>query len=115
MKVPNCENALIHPKKITEYLLSFKHRRGKGKAKFFYLIGFTLQEWEKLDQALRKHVTDNLVVKVENTPYGFRYVVEGRFLNPMNKNVLIRTVWFIEQGKDIPRFVTAYPLERSKL
>jgi hypothetical protein len=29
------------------------------------------------------------------------------------RHVLLRTVWFIDMGADVPRFVTAYPLPRE--
>jgi hypothetical protein len=49
---------------------------------------------------------------VEATPFGTRYVIEGILSTPDGRALLIRTVWFIETGQQIPRFVTAYLLQR---
>ncbi len=38
--LPNCERAWVMPEKITEYLLSMTHRRGRQKAGFFLRFGF---------------------------------------------------------------------------
>ena len=51
------------------------------------------------------------VVKEESSPFGVRYVIEGAMAAPDGREPGVRTVWFIDRGKDIPRFVTAYPLK----
>ena len=45
-----------------------------------------------------------------NTPYGTKYVVDGKLDNPAGKVVKVRTLWIIEKGKKLPRFVTIYPV-----
>ena len=58
--------------------------------------------------ALRDHAIKNLVEKTVSFPYGVRYVVEGEL--PDERNPLVRSVWIIETGQELPRLVTAYPL-----
>jgi Domain of unknown function (DUF6883) len=53
------------------------------------------------------------ITRVETSSYGQRYIVEGIICSPDTRNPLIRVVWFVESGEDIPRFVTAYPLRRD--
>ncbi|MFQ5612045.1 MAG: DUF6883 domain-containing protein [Anaerolineae bacterium] len=48
-------------------------------------------------------------------PFGTRYVVEGPMPAPDGRTPLVRSVWFIETRGQIPQFVTAYPLSRSKI
>lgn len=49
MKLPNAENAIITADKVAEYLLDLGHRRGAGKAKILYSLGYTAQYWQELD------------------------------------------------------------------
>jgi len=46
------------------------------------------------------------------TLFGKRYIVDGKLFGSGGKSAFIRSVWFIETGEDIPRLVTAYPLQR---
>jgi hypothetical protein len=50
----------------------------------------------------------------EASPFGTRYVIEGIISTPDGRAPFIRAVWFIETGEQIPRFVTAYPLQRRE-
>ncbi len=110
MKVPNVEVAVVSEGKITGYLLSTTHRDGRHKAAFFLGFGFTANAWQTLAAALLKHAAEHGVAKVENTPFGTRYVVERTIETPYERTPSIRSVWFLETGEGVPRFVTAYPL-----
>ena len=112
MKLPNYEGAIVPESKITGYLLSIRHRDGRSKAEFFIQLGFSLAAWEELVRALLRHVVENEVAKIEDSPFGTRYTIEGQLLAPGGKTAVIRSVWFIEKGEELPRFVTAYPLQR---
>lgn len=114
MKLPNYENAIVSETKITEYLLSLRHRDGRSKAEFFAQLGFEVSAWEKLAKGLLQHAADNGVAKVEDSPFGKRYIVEGKLFGSGGKSAIVRSVWFVETGERIPRFVTAYPLQRRK-
>ena len=113
MKLPNYENAVISETKITGYLLSTKHRDGRSKAEFFTRLGFSSDAREDLVKALLRHATENEVAKIEDSPFGTRYIIEGVLLAPNRRGAVVRSVWFIETGGEIPRFVTAYPLQRG--
>ena len=112
MKLPNYEDAIVPETKITGYLLSIKHRDGRSKAEFFIQLGFSPAAWEELVKALLRHIADNEIAKIEDSPFGTRYTIEGLLFAPEGKTAVVRSVWFIEEGEDIPRFVTAYPLQR---
>ena len=112
MKVPNLETALVTAAKITDYLLSQTHPDGRHKARFFQGFGFSLDNWQVLEYALRRHLADHEVAKVEPSCFGTRYVVEGIITVPDGRSPLIRTVWFVKHTEKTPQFVTAYPLRR---
>jgi uncharacterized protein DUF6883 len=113
MKVPNVEWAVVTQEKVIDYLLSDTHRDGRHKAAFFKRFGYTIQEWERLASALREHAVEHDVTRVDGSPYGQRYVIEGSIRSPVGRHPFIRSIWFIEAGEDRPRFVTAYPLRRQ--
>ena len=77
MKLPRHELALVPREKILDYLLSLTHSQGRHKAAFFASFGFSRENWESLAESLMRHVADHPVTKVETTPFGTRYVVEG--------------------------------------
>ena len=110
-KLPDIDVALIPPKKIVSYLLSKTHEAGRDKANFFKHFGFTAEAWEILAQALRQHAARHEIAKVEPSPFGNRYVIEGSLPTPSGRTPQVRAVWFIDTGETAPRFVTAYPLK----
>lgn len=110
-KLPHSDKAIIPQPKVVDYLLSFTHATGRDKAAFFTHFGFTPGSWQVLAHALQKLAEDHEVANIEASPFGKRYVVEGQIRTPEGRTPRIRTVWFIEAGETIPRFVTAYPLK----
>ena len=110
-KLPHIDVALIPQKKIVNYLLSQTHDSGRDKAIFFGHFSFTPEAWEVLAQALRQHAAQHEIAKIETSPFGKRYVVEGPLQTPSGRAPQVRAVWFIDTGETAPRFVTAYPLK----
>jgi hypothetical protein len=45
---------------------------------------------------------------VENA-YGVVYEVEGPIRTPGGKNVRFCSIWQVDTGTDVPRFITMYP------
>ena len=113
MKLLNYEHAVVPRARVVDYLLSDTHRDGQHKAAFFKRFGFTVAEWERLARVLREHAAEHNVTRVETSPYWQRYIIEGIVRSPDARNPLLRVVWFVESGEDIPRFVTAYLLRRD--
>jgi hypothetical protein len=112
--LPNREQAVIPPRKITDYLLSRLHPDGAAKAIFFLRFGFTPDAWGVLADALRQHAEENEVVETQQTLYGTLYVVEGPLHAPDGRTPRVRVVWFIGTGETAPRLATAYPLKEVK-
>jgi hypothetical protein len=50
------------------------------------------------------------VAQHEETSFGIKYVIEGPLTTPDGRAPIVRSVWFVETGRDRPRFITAYPL-----
>ncbi len=110
-KLPHIDAAFIPAKKIVNYLLSDAHEAGRDKANFFKHFGFTSEAWEILARALRQHAAQHEITKIEPSPFGSRYVIEGSLQTPSGRVPQVRVVRFIDTGEIVPRFVTAYPLK----
>jgi len=109
VRLPNARRAHVADRKIVDYLLSETHAVGRAKAGFFRAVGFERHNAAELKRALIDVARTGTVVDVQDTPYGRKYIVEGRLRTPSGRDVKIRTVWIVERGRDRPRFVTAYP------
>jgi hypothetical protein len=114
MKLPGRHKLRITRAKTANYLLSPTHPSGRYKAAFFRRFGFSLAHADELAAALRSHGADCEVRKVENSPFGLRYILEGELATPDGRNPVVRSVWFIERGEDAPKLVTVYPVKRKR-
>jgi L-ribulose-5-phosphate 3-epimerase UlaE len=111
MELPNKLRAYVSINKITDYLLSETHAVGKSKAKFFRSFGFNEANISQFEKMLVDIAQTETVVEVTETIYGKKYVLDGQLKTPSGDMIRLRTVWIIETGDDIPRLVTAYPLD----
>lgn len=110
MKLPSAERAIVPRAKIVDYILSFTHPDGSSKAAFFVRFGFSADAWETMADTLLEHVRAVDVARTERSPFGVRYIIEGIIRTPDGRDPAIRSIGFIEDGDNTPRFVTAYPL-----
>lgn len=114
MKLRNADKATIASAKVLDYLLAEAHPHGRHKAAFFTRFGFSRDAWQTLASALVRHAGEHEVDRAEDSRFGTRYIIDGVVTAPDGRRPLIRVIWFVETGEDIPRFVTAYPLEGKK-
>ena len=109
--LPNAGQAVVAADKIA-YLFNPLHPANQGKAAFFVRFGFSLQHWPTLQTTLRDHPRANLVVRVTSQPFGLKYRVDCSIQSPDGRNPCITSIWMIDHGATVPRFVTAYPNTR---
>ena len=109
MLLPNADQVLIPLRKLTDYLLSDTHPRGKEKALYLRSYGFTADRADLLEAALRSIAMTGDLVATEHTAHGTMYVVVGVSTTPAGRMIRLRTVWIVEPSNPRPRFVTAYP------
>ena len=109
MKLTNSASAYIQPNKLTGYLLSKTHPIGKTKAKFFRGLGFDETNVELLERELLTIARAQAVYDIMETIHGKKYIIIGPIETPTGKTVTVLTVWIVDNGEDIPRFVTARP------
>jgi len=64
-----------------------------------------------LAAALRKAAENYSLSKIMVSPHGTKYIVDGRIDTPSGRAPLVRAVWIVDVGFEVPRLVTAYPCE----
>ena len=111
MELPFIDRLRVEQSKLTGYLLN--ETTGRGKAAFFFSLGFRADAWETLAEALKAQARANPVAWVVDSPYGKRYSVDGEIKTPDNRRPRprVRTVWIVESGSQAPRLITAHPIE----
>lgn len=110
MKLP--ADSIIASDKIRRYLLV--PRRANDKSKFLAAAGYTLENWEKLEQDIRSAVADKEAVESRSDEHGTFYEVRTNWQTPNGRNILVVTVWIrlVETGQT--KFVTLYPDQEAK-
>lgn len=112
MKLPSAEHALIDSSKLQDYLLSDSHPVGRFKAAFLRSLGYTHERPEELEWALRHLALTAEAELDEATVYGQKYRVSGPVSGPQG-DATVTTFWIVLAGEQGPRFVTAFPGERT--
>ncbi|MEL6353282.1 MAG: DUF6883 domain-containing protein [Cyanobacteria bacterium J06627_28] len=105
MKIPS--NAIIPVAKLTQYLLVFRTRNDKSK--FLAKAGFTLQNYEALEVALRELIRTAPASTERTDNYGTFYQVTG-ILQGINGIALgVTTIWLHRKIDLQYQFVTLVP------
>jgi uncharacterized protein DUF6883 len=111
--LPHAGDARVQQSKICDYLLSVNHPIGRFKAAFFGALGYTVDDWERLQRDLLQHGRSGKAVPGRKSLYGQKFEVYGIFAGPSGRRVNLVTVWIILNGEASPQFVTAFPGESS--
>ncbi len=106
--LPNAAEAQIDATKIQDYLLNAGNPQNGGKAIRFTQYGFNRANWQSLAAALQGHPLANPVASETTSAHGTKYVVACNLQSPDQRNPCRTSVWIIENGSNILRFVTAY-------
>ena len=109
MRVPNADRAVIAAAKLTGYLLNASHKRGGTKARLLLSVGYTPDDSQRLDSDLRTQHLSLDVTRTSENAYGVVYEIEGPIKTPSGKTVRFCSIWQIDAGTDVPRFLTMYP------
>ncbi len=110
MKLPNPERAVVDIAKLRDYCLSFKHPRGRHKARVFATtLGLTADHAEKLRDALLAAARTYDATPTEQDSYGQRYVVDFPMNGPAGQ-AMVRSSWIVRRGEDFPRLTSCYVL-----
>ena len=109
MKIPNAEKAVIAPEKLRDYLLNTAHRKGGTKARLLLALGYSADDWMRLELDLREQHLSAEVGGESTNDYGQCYEIVAPLVSPSGKAIPFRSVWQIDTGMDFPRLITMYP------
>ena len=109
MTVPNADQAIIAVAKLSTYLLNVSHKRGAAKARLLLSVGYRSDTPETLESDLRtQHLSLN-VSRTSQNAYGVVYEIQGPIRTPSGNVVRFCSIWQIDTGTEVPRFITMYP------
>lgn len=110
MKLP--AKTLIAPEKLTDYLLILRKRNDKSQ--WLAQAGYTLENWQVLENDLRQQILMLEATLIENTQYGPMYEIRGDLTGPNSKTLAVFTVWMTEIATGVTKFITMYPDKGQK-
>jgi hypothetical protein len=105
MKIPS--NVFIAPEKLTRYLLL--PRNEDDKSRFLAQAGFTLENPDELEAALRKLIMAEQAIVDRVDEYGTFYQVSGLLQGPDNRSLDVITIWLHDARYRQYRFITLKP------
>lgn len=110
MSIPDGCVLEVSLEKVTGYLLNPDHADGRPKALFFLSNGLNRNDPEPFIALLHTHFETCDNPTVLETPFGTKYMAEGKLTMPNGTIHLLRSVWIREHGEKIIKFVTAYKI-----
>ncbi|NJL53041.1 MAG: hypothetical protein HC930_14120 [Hydrococcus sp. SU_1_0] len=99
------QDALIAEEKLSKYLLVPLPK--DDKSKFLAEAGYTLDNWQQLQQDLRIQVLSQPAELIETNRYGKKYAVRGYLRGVNGIELKILTIWMVTDN--ITKFVTLVP------
>ena len=109
-RLPNAERAILGIRKIEDYCLSPEHPRGRHKARVFRdALGIGRADAEWLRAALLDGSRESEADEVASDHLGTRWRVDLA-VTRQDRRVVVRAVWMMRVGEDVPRFVTCWVL-----
>lgn len=109
MTIPNADRAIIAAEKLVGYLLNPIHKRGAAKAKLLLTTGYRSDEPQTLESDLRTQHLSLDVLRTSQNLYGVVYEIEGPIRTPRGRTIQFCSIWQVDTGTDLPRFITMYP------
>ena len=109
MRVPNADRAIVAADKLTGYVLNVSHKRGGPKARLLLSVGYRSNNPQSLASDLRVQHLSLDVTRIHQSAYGVVYEIEGPITTPSGRAIRFCSVWQVDTGTDVPRFITMYP------
>ena len=98
-------NAIIAQEKLTKYLLVRQEQNDKSQ--FLEQAGYTLNNWQQLEQDLRTQILTLQAIPTTKTRYGQKYAIFGVLVGVNGVKLRVKTIWIV--SNKVTRFVTLFP------
>ena len=103
------DKLVISKDKIVKYSLNKGHPDGSPKAVAFEkYLGYTLEKKEAFEAFIRNSISDGEISFVADTPHGSKYKGVSYVTTLQGDQIQLITVWQIDHGATVPRYITAY-------
>lgn len=99
------QDAAIPEAKLTQYLLIPLPK--DDKSKFLAKAGYTLDNWQKLEENLRTQVLSQPAELIETNKYGQKYCIRTTLIGGNGVELNVKTIWMVTPS--VTRFVTLVP------
>ena len=110
VSLPNRDLLILELRKIEDYCLSPNHPRGRNKARVFReALGLAQADAEWLRTALLGAARDAEAVELGADAMGRRWRVDIA-VTRHGLHAVVRTLWIVRTGENVPRFVTCWVL-----
>jgi hypothetical protein len=109
MRIPNADRAIVAAEKLSTYLLNVSHKRGGTKARLLLSVGYRADDPGSLESDLRTQHLSLDAARTSRTGYGVVFEVEGPIRTPSGTKVRFCSIWQVDTGTDVPRFIAMYP------
>jgi hypothetical protein len=108
MRLPHAGSAILDIRKLAQYCLDSMHARGRHKARGFReALGLVAVDADWLRRALLDSVLMADAVELDRDMYGRRWRVDVA-VSRHGRQSVVRTLWIVRTGEQVPRFVTCW-------
>lgn len=108
-RLPNGDKAILDMRKLEDYCLSPSHPRGRHKARVFrHALGLQQEDATWLRAELLKAAVSGADV-VASDIWGTHWQLDA-IIGRHRKRAVVRTLWVVRTGEDLPRLVTCWVL-----
>jgi len=108
--LPNAPSAILNLRKLEEYCLNPLHPRGRHKARVFREapgIGRSHAGW--LRREILTVLTEAEAAELDLDNYGRRWRMDVT-VTRQSRRAVVRTLWLMRPGENVPRLVTCWVL-----
>jgi hypothetical protein len=108
--LPNGDRAIVDIRKLTDYCLNPSHPRGRHKARVFrQAAGLQQGDAAWLRDTLLEAAPTGEAVAVATDAWGTHWRLDVT-IRRHRKSAVVRTIWIVRTGEDLPRLVTCWVL-----
>jgi hypothetical protein len=109
-RLPYGDRAVLDIRKIEDYCLSPAHPRGRHKARVFReALDVERSDAAWLRDVLLEAARDGEASQLATDAWGSHWRVDVT-IGRHGKSAVVRTIWMVRTGENVPRFVTCWVL-----
>ena len=109
-RLPHGNRAILNVRKLEDYCLSASHPRGRHWARVFgETLDFQRSDAPWLRDVLLEAARSGQASHFTTDAWGSHWRLDAT-IRRHGKSAVVRTIWIVRSGEDVPRFVTCWVL-----